>query len=651
MKKRSMLLALSLFACIPLFGCGNSGPKPQPGIYYSVNLASNSLKLFGKGATLAWANYTAQIVVKDTRIYSLPESISVQVSGKELEKQKYNYDPSSGVVNINKEGVIGNIHIMAEAVRSADKHIITASTPSFGFSFIDENKPVDHLIYEENQVAASGLNIKMKTINNNVFIKPNDIAVGIKKIDGSIEPITAYEKTIKEDGSIDITIQKSVCTNDLVIDAQASDIKAVCLEYLKEDEPIVEKVANVVEFEIKKSSKSSQEIVVDWGDGSSDKTSKESTIVSHTFDPNIKSSYIIISGPVISVFNFAQRDVDNHLNNITRIALSDTINDICDNNFYNFRNLKAVIISNAASIEHIGSQAFCHSQKLEYINIPNDVTAIGNEAFLSCTALGEVHFAETSKLSNIEMRAFMDCNGSYSLTGLTKIVLPKIDTASSSLIISEEAFMNCSKLKEVVFTDEETKSSIKKRAFAYCSDLTTINLRQTYEIDNYAFYACTKLENLSIDNEAHITDIGAGAFANDISLTSFKFPKGVRTIDNDSENPELGAFQGCTALTTVTIDDDSMLETISAYSFVGCTALTEINIKSKHLKTIDIGTFYGCSNLKTIDMSATDSFIMFEKDAFPPSSQLDTIYVKNSLLSEYQENAAWMSYRGKFQGK
>ena len=122
--------------------------------------------------------------------------------------------------------------------------------------------------------------------------------------------------------------------------------------------------------------------------------------------------------------------------------------------------------------------------------------------------------------------------------------------------------------------------------------------------------------------------IGAGAFADCISLTSIGFPK-----EMVSTSPVYGdgliasnAFKGCTSLATVTLPEK--LDTVGAGIFAGCASLTAIEIpsgwgttkllndKGEEYKNVNentaiAGPFSGCESLATVTFAARTQQIAF----------------------------------------
>lgn len=112
---------------------------------------------------------------------------------------------------------------------------------------------------------------------------------------------------------------------------------------------------------------------------------------------------------------------------------------------------------------------------VKYIDLPNQLTTIGDCEFWLCAALEE------------------------------------IEIPASVVTIGKYAFQENTSLKEVRFIG--SVESIEPHAFEGCSALNTIVFPDTIEvIDEYAFFECTSLKSITLPKELKM--VGAFAFAN-----------------------------------------------------------------------------------------------------------------------------------------
>ena len=147
---------------------------------------------------------------------------------------------------------------------------------------------------------------------------------------------------------------------------------------------------------------------------------------------------------------------------------------------------------------------------------PN-VIEVENEAFRECTKLREVVFND--KLKNIGRYAFQYC------TSLSSITLPSTVTE-----VGHAAFYICSNLREVVLNKGLQK--IGNASFSCCTSLSSIKLPSTItEVGGYAFDRCgSNLKEVVLHGVPR--EIGNDPFRYCRSLERFKFPTISTRLDN-----------------------------------------------------------------------------------------------------------------------
>ena len=181
-----------------------------------------------------------------------------------------------------------------------------------------------------------------------------------------------------------------------------------------------------------------------------------------------------------------------------------------------------------------------------------------------------------------------------------------------------------------IVTDSNSyANSIKEAEFSTHKDKNIVR------IDDGAM-SKRKIETLLIAST--VDSIGKGAFKDCKQLTAV-------TIMNPGIKIEEGAFEGCTALQTVTIATSTNESvTIDANAFKGCTSLSSIS--QLNVASLGAGAFSGCSALTEIRLYAT-SANRFSTGAFSEMAEGVSIKLPSTLvalISEMQQRFPDISF-------
>ena len=211
------------------------------------------------------------------------------------------------------------------------------------------------------------------------------------------------------------------------------------------------------------------------------------------------------------------RDAFSGCSSLTGISIPNSVTSIGDYAFYGCSGLTGISIPN--SVTGIGKGAFYGCSSLTSINIPNNVTSIGSSAFSGCSSLTSISIPNS--VTSIGSSAFNYCNKIKKITlpfvGATlngtdnnhfgyifgasdcsenQMYVPaslKTVVITGGNLIDERAFYQCSKIEEVIIT--ENVREISYYAFEYCTELKAIYIPKCVLNLNYSriFDKCNQL--------------------------------------------------------------------------------------------------------------------------------------------------------------
>ena len=318
----------------------------------------------------------------------------------------------------------------------------------------------------------------------------------------------------------------------------------------------------------------------------------------------------------------------------TFVEIPDTVTAIGDEAFKN--NTSMVSVSIPDSVKSIGDSAFYGCTSLLGVVIPDSVEKVGRCAFQKCSKLASAYLPVNEKFTVINTCTFYEC------VSLKEIIVP-----DNIVKIEDNTFWSCSKLKNVKLS--LNLEYLGRYTFSHCDSLESIKIPKSlekcglYHDNNKAvgpFSYCEKLK--TIEFEEGTTEIAEALLAGCTQLEKLTIPGTVTVIEykgvancsslTDIKIPdsvtEIGesAFEDCTSLKNVKISENSL--TIGSSAFRRCSLLESIDIPDNIIE-IDDYAFCGCSKLKNIKLSLGLKYL--GRYAFSYCDDLESIKIPKSL--------------------
>lgn len=167
---------------------------------------------------------------------------------------------------------------------------------------------------------------------------------------------------------------------------------------------------------------------------------------------------------------------------------------------------------------------------------------------------------------------------------------------------------------------------IANNAFRNQTTLTDIEIPSTVvSIGANAFEDCTALKSVTFEQDSNLTTVGNSAFDGCTNLLSIDIPNSVVSLGDNT-------FLNCTRLVGVSFESNSILQNIGNATFYNCTALAAIKIPAS-VTTIGANAFENCLLSIRCDFEAYSELTNMGNSAFANCDGLKSITLPADVTS------------------
>ena len=320
------------------------------------------------------------------------------------------------------------------------------------------------------------------------------------------------------------------------------------------------------------------------------------------------STLSIADGPV----EISERAFEN-CTSLVSVNIPASVSKVRFSAFGNCKELKTV--TGMAGVKQIESNCFYGCLKLASVEIGSVIEKVGGDAFGACPALigtgSGARYIGNAQNPKVILLKYSGSATSFDIDENVRIIYSGAFMDNSSLAtltggeglvaIGAYAFKNCKALTAI--TIHENVKYIGSEAFYYCWNVRTFNYNATsiadYDVTKYAFGLVGAMSGgITANIGENVTRIPSYLFSN-TAVTALNFKNPDRGI-------EIGAyaFYEATLIKTLSL---SNVTGIGMGAFSGCTALTSVSGISS-FTSIPESLFDGCKSLVSADIleSATE---------------------------------------------
>ena len=292
-----------------------------------------------------------------------------------------------------------------------------------------------------------------------------------------------------------------------------------------------------------------------------------------------------------------------------------------------------------ALVTSIDDYAFEDCSELTSVILPPSVTSVGSHTFSNCSGLVKSAYPNT-----ISTPFWKGKNVAYNPDGAIVEDGWIYGPTKESIYFAPYDLVGKYVVPEYVL-------SIGDGAFAYCKDLTTIDIPSSVSsIGDYAFEGCNGLTSIVLPPT--VTSVGSRAFSNCTGLVKSAYPNKINNPFSDgwdcSYNPDgaivedgwvYGSNKESIYYAPLNLEGEYVVpESVSSIengAFAHCKDLTTIVIPSS-ISSIGDYAFYDCSGLIMADFSSIDHLcsIEFGNELSNPIYYTEKLYINGEEVKE-----------------
>lgn len=288
-----------------------------------------------------------------------------------------------------------------------------------------------------------------------------------------------------------------------------------------------------------------------------------------------------IACDVLRMMELDGRRLVKFLTNLKHVEIPEGIEQIGKSCFFDKRGILSVTLP--ASLQEIESRAFRNCISLETVRFQNDQILIHEDAFKNCSLLKEIHTSDGNiyRIEGISGCTALQDTDKNIIRTIHQQVLGNFRISGTILLkyLGDEF--------RVLIPDGIT--CIAEEAFAGKESIDRVILPDSLtEIGAGAFRDCLLLQTIPLPEK--LCRIGEGAFEHCVKLLRVSLPSSLIQV-------EAKTFKHCHKLKEIMLG--KKLTSIGEQAFYGCLSLKEIHFP-EHLTAIGAMAFYRCTGLREV---------------------------------------------------